>query len=170
MIPEGFIETQYKGYFINNKGDIYSTKVNRVLKTTEKRGYLAVNLSIQGKTITKSIHRLVALAFVPNPNNYPCVNHIDENKKNNSADNLEWCSVAYNNAYNGRIQRIASKRCKPVVQYDKKGNKIREYRSAVETERYGFDRKFVGAVCRGSRNSCYGFIFKFKGGDADVKP
>ena len=56
-----------------------------------------------------SVHRLVATAFVPNPDNLPIVNHKDENKQNNNADNLEWCTVQYNNAYGTRKERQASK-------------------------------------------------------------
>lgn len=58
------------------------------------------------------IHTLVAMAFIPNPNNLPCVNHIDENKSNNSLDNLEWCTWQYNNTYGTRVQRAVETRRK----------------------------------------------------------
>ena len=63
------------------------------------RGYLYVGLSKYGNYQSKSIHRLVAETFIPNPDNLPCVNHIDENTYNNRVDNLEWCTHKYNNRY-----------------------------------------------------------------------
>lgn len=66
------------------------------------RGYYFVNLRNKSKGKSKLVHRLVAQAFIPNPNNYPCVNHKDENKLNNCVDNLEWCSYLYNNTYGKR--------------------------------------------------------------------
>ena len=71
------------------------------------RGYLFVHLTNgKGKLKNEKIHRLVAKAFIPNPDNLPEVNHIDENKYNNCVDNLEWCSVKYNRNYGTRYQRI----------------------------------------------------------------
>ena len=62
-----------------------------------------------GKTKQGLLHRLVAEAFIPNPDNLPCINHKDENPLNNRADNLEWCSYKYNNEYNDRIGRCRDK-------------------------------------------------------------
>lgn len=74
-------------------------KVNRKIKATMDRGYYKVALSINGKRYLKYIHRLVAEAFIPNPNNYKEVNHIDSNPSNNCVDNLEWCNRKYNINY-----------------------------------------------------------------------
>ena len=69
-------------------------------------GYLVVDLKANGKRKHKKIHRLVAEAFIPNPDNLPEVNHKDENKYNNSVDNLEWCNSSYNKTYGtGRERR-----------------------------------------------------------------
>ena len=92
----------YEGsYQVSNLGRIWSIKGQRYLKGCEdKDGYLRVNLTAKnGKVKTERIHRLVAIAFIPNPLGLPVVNHKDENKQNNAVDNLEWCSVRYNNIY-----------------------------------------------------------------------
>ena len=90
----------YKNYEVSSKGNIrniHTKKYKAVRKT--KTGYLITDLKENGTKQTKYIHRLVAEAFVANLNNYPCVNHKDENKDNNCVENLEWCTVAYNNNY-----------------------------------------------------------------------
>lgn len=71
--------------------------------------YIQVILSKNGKTKAFTIHRLVAQAFIPNPDNLPCINHKDENPKNNRVDNLEWCTYKYNNEYNNRIDKCCNK-------------------------------------------------------------
>ena len=60
------------------------------------------------------VHRLVAAAFIPNPNGYPTVNHKDENPSNNRVNNLEWCTMLYNNTYNGRNKRVAKALERPI--------------------------------------------------------
>lgn len=86
----------YEGlYYITEDGRVYSSIQNKWLKTWVNSGYLVVNL--QGRK--SLIHRLVAEAFIPNPDNLPVVNHKDENKLNSSVNNLEWCTYEYNNNY-----------------------------------------------------------------------
>lgn len=80
-------------YTITSQGKVLNTKTNQVLKTSVlNTGY--VRVSLYGKT--KTLHRLLAIAFIPNPNKYRCVNHIDGDKQNNSLSNLEWCTHSYN--------------------------------------------------------------------------
>lgn len=77
----------------------------RILRQNDDtHGYLKVNLTKHDKKKTFKVHRLVAQAFIENPNNYECVNHKDENKQNNNIKNLEWCTKEYNNNY-GTIQK-----------------------------------------------------------------
>lgn len=96
------------GYKVTRDGHVFSVKSNRYIKeTVNKDGYVRVTLSINGKVRTYLVHRLVAVVYVDNPNNYPEVNHKDENKENNSADNLEWCTSKYNNNYGSRKIRYA---------------------------------------------------------------
>lgn len=99
----------YEGqYQVSNTGYVRSIKRNRILKPTNINGYLQISLSNQGKIKKCLIHRLVAEAFLPNPNNLSQVNHKDENTFNNNVNNLEWCNVTYNNNYGTRNDRISS--------------------------------------------------------------
>lgn len=87
-------------YLVTSCGKIYSLLNSKFLKPQKSRkGYLFVNLSYKSKCFRVPIHRLVAKAFLDNPNNYPCVNHKDENKENNNFLNLEWCTWQYNKEY-----------------------------------------------------------------------
>ena len=90
----------FPNYLVSDKGEIYSLYTNKYLspRITEL-GYLVVILTHNGIKKSKRVHRLVAEAFIPNPNNLPEINHKDENKLNNSVDNLEWCNRTYNNNY-----------------------------------------------------------------------
>ena len=106
-------------YEISNTGEVRSKnpryKNKSILKQgLSNKGYKNVCLCRKGVQKTFNVHRLVALAFIPNPNNLPCVNHKDENKTNNNVDNLEWCSYYYNNVYGDRLTKSALKRSIPV--------------------------------------------------------
>ena len=92
-------------YSISNYGRVRNDQRNYILQGGHDRdGYRQVTLSINGKQINRRICRLVASAFIPNPMNLPQVNHIDENKENDCASNLEWCTSKYNNNYGHRTQ------------------------------------------------------------------
>lgn len=92
-----------------------------------QREYLAVALCKDGKREQVKIHRLVALVFIPNPNGYKEINHIDENKGNNRADNLEWCTRHYNVTYNGVGKRRMAWRRKKVSAFDENGKLIKQF-------------------------------------------
>ncbi len=89
-------------YSVSNKGRIRNNKSGKIKKECyHNKGYPMVQLldSRIRKASTKKIHRLVAIEFIPNPNNYPQINHVDGNKTNNNVENLEWCSNSYNNKH-----------------------------------------------------------------------
>lgn len=102
-----------KDYRVTENGDIISMDYRRTgvpKKLAPQRniyGYAIIKLMKGDKSITYRVHRLVAMAFVPNPDNLPHINHKDENKLNNNPNNLEWCDNSYNNNYGTRNKRIA---------------------------------------------------------------
>lgn len=111
----------YEGlYEVSDMGRIRSlpraTTRGRIIKPAmDKDGYQKVNLSKNNQRRDFRVHRLVAQAFIPNPDELPCVNHKDENKSNNSVNNLEWCTIAYNTAYNNGFIKRGVRRRKPIV-------------------------------------------------------
>ena len=101
----------YEGlYQISNLGRVHSYYKRDILEPKEDKGYLRVGLYKNGKRKPYSIHRLVAEAFIPNPNNYPQVNHKDEDKSNNRVSNLEWCTAKYNINYGTHNKRMSESR------------------------------------------------------------
>lgn len=123
----------YPNYMISNMGRIKSVWFGkeRLLRLIMVKGYLMVNLCKNGKGKKFQIHRLVAQAFIPNPDNLPQVNHKDENPKNNCVENLEWCNAKYNANYGNRIDKIKEKIKKPVLQFDNEGNLVQKWDSAT---------------------------------------
>lgn len=89
---------------VNNNGRIYDKPVKSRKMTASKhsQGYRTVSLTKNGKTELLYIHRIVAEAYISNPQNLPYINHKDEDKTNNFVGNLEWCTASYNNTYNGK--------------------------------------------------------------------
>ena len=160
----------YEGlYEVSNWGRVKSlprngtVKYARILKLyTDKDGYLYVVLSKNNKQKLFKIHRLVAEAFIPNPNNLPMINHKDENKQNNNVENLEWCSAKYNSNYGTAIERRSKKRSKPILQFTLDGEFVREWESTMECERNGYNHGAVVSCCQGKRKTHKGFIFKYK--------
>ena len=103
----------------------------RILKQNlKKSGRLQIMLTKNSVYKVYQVHRLVAEHFIPNPNNWPEVNHKDENPLNNHVDNLEWCTPSYNVNYGTRIKRQAEKLYKKVIQYDLNMNFVKEYNLA----------------------------------------
>lgn len=137
----------------------------RILKPSiTNSGYLQVVLFKNNVGTTCKIHRLVAEAFLPNPNNYPCVNHKNCIKTDDTVENLEWCDYQYNNTYADRMDKIKQKLSKPVLQYDLDGNFIKEWNSPLEASITLFGKKVfsIYECCNGKRKSAGGYIWKYK--------
>ena len=167
----------YEGmYQVSNFGRVKSMNYRNTgkeenLKSFYACGYLRVGLWKNEKSKWFYVHRLVAEAFLPNPDNLPEINHKSENKTQNNVDNLEWCNRKYNCNYGTRIERSAekhkgvfnTKRSKSILQYDLEGNFINEWPSTMEIERQlGCCNSHISACCRGKRKTAYGFKWQYK--------
>ena len=159
----------YEGlYQVSNEGRVKSlgnnkSRKEKILEGVKNNcGYLRVGLCKDGNQVTKYVHRLVAEAFIPNPQNLPEVNHKDENPSNNCADNLEFCDKKYNNNYGTRKQRAAEKLSRCIDQIDPiTGEVVHQWKSVNECGRNGFNIGHVAACARGERKTHKGYIWKY---------
>ena len=153
------------------KGKLMKQRVNQ-------NGYKEIALCVGGKSKKYMVHRLVAEAFLDNPNNYPIINHKDENKQNNiiwinknglidyKKSNLEWCTQKYNINYgSGNIRRINTRNKnksyhyqRKVGQYTLKGVLIKKYPSASDT---GYCRECIRDCCNGKQKTAYGYKWRY---------
>lgn len=167
-------------YEVSNLGRVRS--VDRVIKRTngyllplkgkilpqyKKRGNspfyrLYVNLSKDGKSYSKTVHRLVASAFIPNPMGLEQVNHLDENPLNNNVWNLEWCSNEYNHNYGTRNTRHAKALEKSIEAYDVDGNFIGVFQSIKEAALcLHLDPSAITKVCKGKIRFTGDYRFRY---------
>lgn len=160
----------YEGlYQVSNFGKIKSlprrgtqTNTEKILKVNYTyNGYERVSLNKNNKNKRYLVHRLVAETFIPNPNNYPQVNHKDKNKINNNVSNLEWCTPSYNINYGKRNNNLN----KEVWQYDLQGKFIKKWKSTMEIQRtLGFKNQNISFACLGEKHTSHGYIWKYRGG------
>ena len=148
-------------------GGCYKTVPEKIMKGVgDGHGYLQVGLYRDGKRKKCRINRLVAQAFLPNPDNLPEVNHKDEDKTNNCAENLEYCSRSYNMTYNGRAKKVGKKNSKPIFSIDKESGLIMWWESAREAERYtGINKGNICSCLKGKLKSAGGHIWFYADDD-----
>ena len=147
----------YEGlYAVTSCGKVYSYKSKKFLKPRKcGAGYLQVTLYKDGGRKFYYIHRLVAEAYLPNPDSLPCVNHKDEDKENNALPNLEWCTYEYNNNYGSRNQKIS----KPVFCVEL--NKTFDSSHAAARGLNLFQTS-ITQCCKGKRKTCGGYHFRYQ--------
>ena len=164
---------------IHRGKEVYTLpKAGKYLKPTiEKNGYLGVCLYAPRKHRgfkKKAIHRLVAEAFIPNPNGYEEVNHIDEDKTNNRLENLEWCTHQQNCAHGTRGMRIGEsnrknpkKKRRKIAQYAMNGDLIKVFPSITELGRCGYNAGNAWRCANGESHYSHsqGFIWRFVDGE-----
>ena len=125
-----------------------------------KHGYLHVGL---GRGERESVHRLVAMTFIPNPKNYPDVNHKDENKANNVVSNLEWCNHSYNALYGTCQERLRKHKNTPVEMVDKTTHEVLAVFESMKVamRETGVNKVTISMVCRGKRKIGGGYIWRY---------
>lgn len=149
-------------YEKQKSGVIRPRKGRIMILLPKKTGYLSVRLSKNGRVRDISVHRLVAEAFLPNPNNLPCINHKDLNRKNNCVDNLEWCSYEYNNKYDNAREKAVITRCNPVEQYTLNGEFVARYRSARNAAKsIGLSPSGICLHLEGKQKTFGGYVLRY---------
>lgn len=179
----------YEGFYqVSSLGNVRSLnwgntgEIRNLYLKPHNKGYLQVELSFAKKKKMYTVHRLVAETFIDNPNNYPCVNHKDENKKNNAISNLEWCTHKQNNEYSLKLhperlelfchssrnrnkeskKGIANKRFKSIVQMDKNGETIRYWPNLISIKsEMKWNEWSIQECCEGKRNTAYGYKWHY---------
>ena len=152
----------YEGlYLVSNKGRVFSHRCGKCLtQHMDRGGYLRVPLVSNKQHRLWAVHRLVALTFIPNPENLPEVNHRDENKTNNCCENLEWCTRKYNAHYGTALRRMAATNSKPVEQM-KDGEIVKRWESMAAASVDGFDSGNISKCCTGKSRTYKGYEWRF---------
>ena len=155
---------EHPNYSVSNDGNVRNDRTGRILTPVKtKNGYLRVGLD---KKLCR-IHRLVAKNFLENPNGLQQINHIDGNKENNKAENLEWCTASQNiiHAQKTGLKKInyeGIKNPKSVIQMSRDGNMIRIFESTMDVQReLGFDASNISKACRNVQKSSYGYKWQY---------
>ena len=156
----------FEGYYVSNLGRVKSCKRKSetfIAIKDDRNGYLIVKLWKNNKQYSNKVHRLVAEAFIPNPNNLRDVNHKDENKYNNNVSNLEWLDHKDNINFGTHNERANKTKSKPILQLSLDGVFINEFYSSYEAQRQlDISESSINQCCNGKRKTAGGYIWKFK--------
>lgn len=150
----------YEGlYLVSNKG-----RICRILKgRSDVNGYNTITLCDgNGGYKDAKVHRLVAQAFIPNPHNYPIINHKDECPGNNHVENLEWCTYSYNINYRNANKSRAEKQYKAIYGINIDTKEIIEFSSLTEARKHGFNHKAISMCLRGHSKKSQGYYWFYK--------
>ena len=159
----------YEGlYQVSNKGNIRSFHSGnwKVLRQSIRTGGYR-KIFLRKNKVRKSffVHRLVATAFIPNPNNLPIINHKDENPSNNCVENLEWCTHLYNMTYGTCQERARTthlSKTPSILMYDKEGTLKAIFNSVIEAEKEtGIPHSNIVACCKGRLKTAGGYVWKY---------
>lgn len=167
------IDEQDTNYSISSKGQVRNDITGMMMKQGLQQGYYHITLALGGNKIKRMrVHRLVALAFIPNPENKPYVNHIDGNRQNNNIENLEWTTPAENaqHAVKTGLRRKTTGR--PVIQYSLAGEEMITYASATEAAReLNLQQSKITECCKRNRMTTGDFQWRYVDDpNKDVQP
>ena len=151
----------YEGlYLVSDRGRVLGIKRGLQSPATDEYGYLRTSLCKDGEMRSFYVHRLVALAFIPNPEGKETVNHLNEDKQDNRVENLEWASVPENNTYGGRIARASASRKRAVIATDADGHEYRFDGIVDAVSKLGVQKSSILKCCRGLQHTAGGFTWK----------
>lgn len=151
---------------VNERGEVRYKDTGKVASTWVcTNGYVQVCIWYNNRRHTYNVHRLVAEAFIPNPDSLPEVNHKDENRANCNFDNLEWCTRKYNANYGTKIERQRRQGCKPVIAIDKLTGEEAEFYSAAEAGRQlSVNPDCITRALRGGRRGTLNHYWRYAEG------
>lgn len=157
-----YFNNEVTDYSVSTEGEVRKDSSNYVLCHSLQQDYHHVTLNIQGKQKRMRVHRLVAEAFIPNPDNKPYVNHIDGNKGNNNVNNLEWVTPSENIQHAVAIGLFKSGVARAVIQYDLKGNEMMTFESASEAARQtGSSQSHITQCCKRQRETDHDYQWRY---------
>ena len=178
-------ETAYHGYMISNYGRLkhlsYDQFIDRTTYTqvihhkehvlapaANKQGYYHTRISVNRKLVDVRINRLVGLAFIPNPDNLPYINHKNEITGDDKVENLEWCDAVYNANYGTARERSTEGHRKKKIdkwysikQYSREGDLLNVYNCKGDLEKKGFTYQGVAKCCEHKNHTAYGFVWRY---------
>lgn len=151
----------FPNYEVSDQGEVRNAKTKKLLSLKKKiRGYVYVHLHQDGKSKVVTVHRLIASAFIPNPNNLETVNHINYIKDDNRVENLEWMSYSENSGNKNPHKIIVGKQ---IEQLDLNGNILAEFDSISQAAKeLQINRGNINQVCLGKHKTAGGYIFRYK--------
>lgn len=158
----------FEKYEIDTNGNVYNSHGKLLKGSLSNCRYKSINFSVKGKIISKRVNRLVALQFIPNPDNKPEVNHIDGNKLNNKVENLEWVTSQENVWHS--VEILNHNRRKPIIGIDKKTNEIKyKFTSLSEggkyfsnNQNYRYSQNCIYRALKGISKSYKGCYWKYQ--------
>lgn len=165
----------YEGsYEVSNEGRVrslerivnptrpYMRKGGLLKPNTDRDGYQRVTLFSNGARKKVGVHQLVARTFIPNLENFPIINHKDENPRNNRVENLEWCTHEYNSNYGNRNHKVSKEVSKAVTSYNPLSKEFKHYSSMELTREDGFTPSKVSRCCNGKQRTHRGLLWEFQ--------